>query len=248
VDLYALSDRMQSVSVVPVGLTGHRRGLTELRSLTPAEAGQVVRLIESRQRFFRGTIGRGFVYASDEMYILAGLDFPEEGDYDGYPLMENGVGMCRDFLDELHFQASELPASISPRRRLTMVTGTLAGRLLSDRVRPELQRVAGLDVQVVVAENRLFGPSVTVSGLLNWRSLHGALAPLAEAGELGDHVLLPPDCVNVDGRFLDERPAAATPADLSNALGVPVSVFGGDWAEVITGPWQRSDILRASHP
>jgi hypothetical protein len=96
-----------------------------------------------------------------------------------------------------------------------------------------LEGVGGLDVRVVACENRLFGAPVTVSGLLNWRSFHAALAPLAAAGALGDAVLLPPDCVNVDGRFLDEEPGAATPGDLAAALGVPVEVFGGDWADVL---------------
>jgi NifB/MoaA-like Fe-S oxidoreductase len=141
--------------------------------------------------------------------------------------------MCRDFLDELAFQAAELPAALPAPRRLTLATGTLAGPLLESRVRPVLERVHGLDVNVVAAENLLFGRPVTVSGLLNWRSFHAALAPLAAAGELGDAVLLPPDCVNVDGRFLDEEPGRATPADLAAELGVPVEVFGGDWVGVI---------------
>jgi NifB/MoaA-like Fe-S oxidoreductase len=192
-----------------------------------------VRQTERWQAYFRARIGRGFMYVSDEVYILAGLEFPGEDAYDGYPLMENGVGMCRDFLNELDFQGEELPDSLPEPRRLTMVTGTLTSSLLTDRVAPALQHVGGLDVRVVTAENRLFGPSVTVSGLLNWASLHAALAPLAASGEIGDHVLLPPDCVNFDGRFLDEEPGRATPDDLAAELGVPVEVFSGDWVDVV---------------
>ena len=233
-DLYGLHEKLHSVTVVPVGITGHRTGLAELRTVAPEEARQLVRFIERWQAFFRARIGRGFVYVSDEVYILAGLDFPGEDAYDGYPLMENGVGMCRDFLNELDFQSEELPDELPAPRRLTMATGTLAAPLLAERVAPMLARVGGLDVRVVTAENRLFGPSVTVSGLLNWRSLHEALAPLAAAGEIGDCVLLPPDCVNFEGRFLDEEPGRATPDDLAAALGVPVEVFGGDWVDVVT--------------
>ncbi len=233
VDLYGLHERLHSVTIVPVGITGQREGLAALRTVAPAEAAQLVRFVESRQRYFRRTIGRGFVYASDEVYILAGVDFPSEEAYDGYPLMENGVGMCRDFLNELDFQSTELPQSLPARRRLTLATGTLAGPLLETRVKPVLERVEGLAVNVVQAENLLFGSPVTVSGLLNWRSFHAALEPLARAGALGDLVLLPPDCVNVDGRFLDEEPGAATPADLSRSLGTPVEIFAGDWAAVV---------------
>jgi putative radical SAM enzyme (TIGR03279 family) len=232
-DLYALHERLFSVSVVPVGLTRHRRELTALRTVSPAEAQQLVRLARRWQAYFREKIGRGFVYLSDEMYLLAGEDFPQEGEYDGYPLMENGVGMCRDFLNELAFQAEDLPEALEEPRRLTLATGTLAAPLLAERVAPVLERVAGMAVDVVPCENRLFGDSVTVSGLLNYRSFFQALAPLRDAGRLGDLVLLPPDSVNFEGKFLDEAPGKATPADLAAALGVPVEVFGGDWVETV---------------
>ncbi len=233
-DLYAMADRMQSVSIVPVGLTKHRRELTTLRPLAPAEARELVGQVERWQARFRDEVGRGFVYLSDEMYILAAEDFPQEDAYDGYPLMENGVGMCRDFLDELAFQREELPEALPEPRTLTLATGTLAAPMLEERVAPVLHGVEGLDVQVVPVENTLFGDVVTVSGLLNFQSFEAALRPLADAGRLGDLVLLPPDCVNFEGLFLDNRPGRNTPDDLSRALGgVPVEVFGGDWAEVV---------------
>ncbi|MDX1420147.1 MAG: DUF512 domain-containing protein [Rubricoccaceae bacterium] len=232
-DLYRLHEQLFSVSIVPVGLTRHRRELTELRTVAPAEAQQLVRLVRRWQSFFRARIGRGFVYLSDEMYLLAGEDFPHEDDYDGYPLMENGVGMCRDFLNELAFQAEHLPAALDGPRRLTLATGTLAAPLLDDRVRPVLEQVDGLDVDVVPCENRLFGDSVTVSGLLGYGSFWRALKPLKDAGRLGSRVLLPPDSVNFEGKFLDEKPGRATPDDLGAALGVPVEVFAGDWVDVV---------------
>ncbi|HLT46806.1 MAG TPA: DUF512 domain-containing protein [Rubricoccaceae bacterium] len=231
-DLYALHARLFSVTVVPVGLTRLREGLTELRTVAPAEAEQLVRLVRRWQAFFRERIGRGFVYLSDEMYLLAGEDFPQEDEYDGYPLMENGVGMCRDFLNELAFQAEDLPAALEAPRRLTLATGTLAAPILIERVKPVLERVEGLSVDVVPCENLLLGDTVTVSGLLNYRSFWAALKPLKDAGRLGDLVLLPPDSVNFEGKFLDEAPGKATPADLAAHLGVPVEVFQGDWVDV----------------
>ncbi len=233
-DLYALGDRMQSLSIVPVGLTRHRRELSDLRSLRPYEARALAAQVEEWQARFCDEIGRGFVYLSDEMYLLAGLDFPDEDDYDGYPLMENGVGMSRDFLNELDYQRDYFPDALPEPKRLTLVTGTLVGPMLEARIAPVLREVEGLEVEVVTVENALFGDSVTVSGLLNFKSFHAALRPLAAAGRLGDLVLLPPDCVNFEGLFLDNRPGQNTPADLSAALGgVPVEVFGGDWSSVI---------------
>ncbi|MEO1076042.1 MAG: DUF512 domain-containing protein [Bacteroidota bacterium] len=233
-DLYEFHEQLFSVSIVPVGLTRHRRDLTDLRLVTPTEAQQLVRLTERWQAFFRDTIGRGFVYLSDEVYILGGLDFPQEDSYDGYPLMENGVGMSRDFLNELAFQAEDFPGVLPVPRRLTLVTGTLTADLMRDRIAPVLRQVDNLDVQVVECHNWLFGDSVTVSGLLNYKSFHKALKPLADAGEIGDLVLLPPDSVNFEGLFLDNVPGKNSPADLSDALGgVPVEVFQGDWLDVI---------------
>ncbi|MEO0560034.1 MAG: DUF512 domain-containing protein, partial [Bacteroidota bacterium] len=233
-DLYALHENLFSVSIVPVGLTKHRRELTDLRPVVPSEAGQLVRQIEHWQRFFRQAIGRGFIYLSDEVYLLAGDDFPHEDDYDGYPLMENGVGMSRDFLNELAFQAEAFPKTLPTPRQITMATGTLAGPLLRQRVAPVLNAVENLDVAIVPCENLLFGDVVTVSGLLNFKSFRAALAPLAERGELGDLVLLPPDSVNFEGLFLDNRPGQSTLEDLSAALGgVPVEVFDGDWTGLL---------------
>lgn len=232
-DLYGLHEQLFSVSIVPVGLTRHRRELAALRPVSPPEARQLVRLVARWQAFFREAIGRGFVYLSDEVYLLAGVDFPDEDDYDGYPLMENGVGLSRDFLNELAFQAEDFPEALPRPRRVTFASGTLTAPLLDGRVRPLLERVGGLDVRVVPCENLLFGDVVTVSGLLNFKSFRAALEPLAARGELGDLVVLPPDCVNFEGLFLDNRPGQMTPDDLGRALGVPVEVFDGDWAGLV---------------
>ena len=233
-DLYGLHEQLYSVSVVPVGLTEHRRQLTDLRPVSPSEARQLARQVERWQGYFRERIGRGFVYLSDEVYLLAGLDFPDEDAYDGYPLMENGVGMSRDFLDELAFQAEDFPRALPEARRVTLVSGALTAPLLQSRVQPALEAVEGLSVDVVTCPNRLFGEVVTVSGLLNFKSFLAELRPLAEAGRLGDLVVLPPDCVNFEGLFLDNRPGQMTPDDLSAALGgVEVFVFDGDWAGLV---------------
>ena len=233
-DLYGLHEQLYSVSVVPVGLTRHRRELKNLRLVSPSEARQLVRQTERWQARFRREIGRGFVYLSDEVYLLAGLNFPDEDAYDGYPLMENGVGMSRDFLNELAFQAEEFPTALPEPRRVTFASGTLTAPLLDAHVRPALERVEGLAVDVVACPNLLFGDSVTVSGLLGFKSFRAALDPLRQRGALGDLVVLPPDCVNFEGLFLDNRPGQMEPADLSAALGgVEVVVFDGDWAALL---------------
>lgn len=231
-DLYELHDQLFSISIVPVGLTRHRRELTTLRTVSSVEARQLARMVQRWQPFFRERIGRGFLYLSDEVYLLAELDFPQEDDYDGYPLMENGVGMSRDFLNEFDYQCERLPALLLEPRTLTIATGTLAAPMIEERIAPVLREVENLEVEVVACENTLFGDSVTVSGLLNFKSFLHALEP--RIGELGDLVLLPPDSINFEGLFLDNKPGMSTSEELSEALGgVPVEVFGGDWVEAI---------------
>ena len=233
-DLYDLHEQLYSVSIVPVGLTEHRKQLLDLRPVTSSEARQLARQVARWQETFREAIGRGFVYLSDEVYLLADLDFPDEESYDGYPLMENGVGMSRDFLDELAFQAEDFPDALPTPRQVTLVSGELTAPLLQDRVEPLLEAVGGLEVDVVTCANKLFGEVVTVSGLLNFKSFLAELRPRAEAGTLGDLVVLPPDCVNFEGLFLDNRPGQMTPEDLSRALGgVEVVVFDGDWGALV---------------
>jgi NifB/MoaA-like Fe-S oxidoreductase len=163
------------------------------------------------------------------MYILAGLDFPQEDAYDGFPLMENGVGMCRDFLDEFAFQIEALPTGLAAPRRITFVTGTLAAPILEQRIATKLRVIEGLDVEVLVAENQIFGPAVTVSGLLGYRCIRAAIG----ARDPGDLVVLPPDCVNFEGDFLDNTPGRNRPEDLAREIGCPVQVFAGDWEDLV---------------
>ena len=117
---------------------------------------------------------------------------------------------------------------------MTLVSGELTTPLLQERVVPILERVEGLTADVVSCRNLLFGEVVTVSGLLNFKSFVAELKPRADAGTLGDLVVLPPDSVNFEGLFLDNRPGQMTPDDLSAALGgIPVIVFDGDWGGLV---------------
>lgn len=225
-DLYDMNDAIQSVAIVPVGITEHRASLRHLRSVTPQEAADLIEEVKIWQAKYRDEIGRGFVYLSDEWYILADQDFPFEEDYDGFPLMENGVGMCRDFITEFEYQSEEFPEAFTTPKRLTMVTSTLPSPILANTVTPKLQEINGLDVNLVIAENILFGKPVTVSGLLSGKCYLHAL----KGQELGDMVLLPPDSLNFEGVFMDDM----TPDELSQQLGgVDIQIFDGDWVATL---------------
>lgn len=163
------------VACVPVGLTAHRKNLPDLRPYTPEEARDVLNRAHKWQKRLLEERGTRFVFPSDEFYILAGYALPEESAYEGYPMLENGVGMVRDFLSE---PLPELPKVI-PTTRVILGTGTLFAGVLERAIEP-LRAIQGLEISVRAVENRTFGTPTTVAGLLTGRCFLHAVQP-AEA-------------------------------------------------------------------
>jgi NifB/MoaA-like Fe-S oxidoreductase len=224
-DLYEFRDQIISLAIVPVGLTDHRFGLAHLQKVDPPYAAALLGSVDRWQAIFRAETGRGFVYASDEFYIVAGRPLPSTALYDGFPQVENGVGLVRSFITDFRRQARSFPARLPSRRRLTMVTAELAAGFIAGIVVPRLERIGGLTVRLIVAPNVLYGRSVTVAGLLSGKCLYSSL----EGGDCGDMVLLPPDILNADGLLLDDE----TLPRVQERLRVPVMVFDGRWSDVL---------------
>jgi putative radical SAM enzyme (TIGR03279 family) len=166
---------VQSVACVPVGLTGHRRNLPELRPYNAAEARAVLEIAHRWQRKMLEARGTRFVFPSDEFYLLAGHPLPPEEAYEGFPMLENGVGMVRDFLSE---GLPPLPKAV-PATRVIIGTGTLFAPVLKLALEP-LRAVRGLDLEVRVIPNVSFGEPTTVAGLLTGRCFLEGVKP-AEA-------------------------------------------------------------------
>lgn len=223
-DLYAFRKQIVSLAVVPVGLTDHRFGLAQLRRVDAAYAQELLMTVEGWQREFRKALRRAFVYASDEFFITAGRAIPGPAMYDGFPQLENGVGMVRAFLAQFARQARNFPPMLSKRKTLNIVTGELAQGFMREVIVPRLAAIKNLRVNLVVAPNLLYGRSVTVAGLLSGNSVSSSLQGVPR----GDLVLLPPDILNASGVFLDDM----TPADLASRIGSPLLVFGGRWGDV----------------
>jgi putative radical SAM enzyme (TIGR03279 family) len=233
-DLYRYRSRIVSLAVVPVGLTDHRFGLATLEKIDRPYADRLVETVEGWQEEFRAEIGRGFVYPSDEFYIVAGREIPPAKRYDGFWQIENGVGLVRQFLRDFQRQARNFPKRFPKRRRITLATSELPAGILSASVLPRLRAVSGLTVDLEVVPNTLFGRSVTVAGLLSGKCLYSAL----RERDCGDLLVLPPDILNADGLFLDD----STVDDLSARLGAPVLVYDGRWSDVfahLTKPRRR---------
>ena len=166
-----------------------------------------------------------FVYPSDEFYIVAGRKIPSAPSYDGFPQLENGVGLVRSFLSRSRRQAARFPGKVGSRRKLTLATGELAAGFMREEILPRLEDIANLTVDLEVVPNVLYGRSVTVAGLLSGKCLYSAL----QGRDCGDLLLLPPDIVNADGALLDDT----TIPQLELQLNVPIMVFAGSWGAVL---------------
>ncbi len=216
-ELAALRPIVESISVVPVGLTKYNNMITveklpPLRSYTQAEALAVMTQVERWQRQFAaepGAHGMPFVYLSDEWYFTTKHPFPAARHYGSYAQIENGVGTTRKLLDDWRREKATLtpqaePVAGAPARRAAIITSMMAAPVIR-RIAREITRATGLDVQVVPVVNQLFGSIVTVAGLLGGQDTLDAIA--SELADLGrDDLLLLPRVMldNAGVRFLDD--------------------------------------------
>jgi putative radical SAM enzyme (TIGR03279 family) len=217
-DLAALHPTVQSIAVVPLGLTRYHP--CPFRVYRPEEARHFIAQIAAWQREYRRQHGLNLIYASDEWYLLAGREVPPAEEYDGFPQLENGVGLTRVFLDE-EFRVEGFRFRVG---KVTLVCGALIAPLLEDGAAKLAERM-GLVIEVVPVVNDFFGPTVTVSGLLTGRDVIEAL----QGYDLGDVVFLPRAMFDAAGELtLDDM----SPAAIGERLGVRVEV-AGTMAEVV---------------
>ena len=197
---------LESVSVVPVGLSKYRDGLYPLEPFEKEDAEAVIDLIESYQKKAYAEHGLHFIHASDEWYILAGREMPEAERYDGYLQYENGVGMIRLMTDEFMeaFEKDRLKGlrkALMKKYECTIVTGRLAYpyiKRFADMVTAEYPKIK---IDVVAIRNDFFGERITVSGLLTGGDI---MAQLKEHGYYKE-VLLPRNVLKADEDiFLDD--------------------------------------------
>jgi putative radical SAM enzyme (TIGR03279 family) len=203
---------VKSLAIVPVGLTRFRKGLPELKPVDKSYSKKLIKQVGKWQSEFRKKYKSNFVYAADEFYLLAELDIPPAKYYDEFYQIENGVGLVRKFLDDFKRKEKLLPKSLEHKSSLTLVTGKLAYKFMSSHILERLKKIKNLEVNLISVRNNFLGQSVTVSGLLSGEDILRAL----KNKEIGDSIILPPNCLNADGVFLDDL----KPNDLEKKLGV----------------------------
>ncbi|MGE5592434.1 MAG: DUF512 domain-containing protein [Betaproteobacteria bacterium] len=220
-DLSSLFPGVKSCAVVPVGLTRHRRGLFPVAPVSQDGAARVVASVEKWQEEFLERFSSRFVFASDEFYVLAGKAVPSREAYEGFPQIENGVGLLRDFIDELDEmrRTADLPRYAKAPVRLVAVTGEAAYPVIGEACR-FLESVKGLSCRALLVKNRFFGPRISVAGLLTGQDI--ARTFTAAIGRGGcDAIVIPSVSLKADApRFLDDM----TVGELERVCGVPVDV------------------------
>ncbi len=239
-DLAALYPHVQTVGVVPVGLTKFRRNnhyqiKLDMRPYKQDEARQALDAIEEWQRKLHRELGTNFVFPSDEWYILAGRTVPGSRHYEDFPQLENGVGMVRQLLDESKRTAKKLPNEIDRPLRVALACGEMPAQALETALEP-LRAVGNLTVELMVVKNGTLEGNVTCSGLLFGQEVADNLRRYAAGGAApADLIFLPRRMFDFQGvRTLDEW----TVERFQEELGAPV--IKAEWTYEIWNTIQKA--------
>ena len=222
---------LQSVSVVPVGLTKFREGLYPMEQFQKEDALEVLEIIHSWQKKMMDQYGIHFIHASDEWYILAGKDLPLEESYDGYLQLENGVGMLRLLGEEVK-EAVAGRTGDDRRIKAVSATGALAAPFIKKYMEMIHEKFPNVEVDVISIRNEFFGETITVSGLITGQDLIRQLS----GRDLGEKLLLPCNMLkNEEDVFLDD----ISVEELSRKLNVEIVIVdegGSDLVSAVLDP------------
>ncbi len=220
-DLESLYPFMQSVSIVPCGLTAHRENLYHIEPFTPGDCRAVIKQIESFSSKCLKNHGSRIFFAADEFYLKGGVKLHKASYYEGYPQYENGVGMVACMYDELPFEIKGIDCDLKGRKA-TLITGEAAYGVICD-LADMVNKKTGADLRVKMIKNEFFGGGVTVSGLVVGRDI----AKQCKGEDLGEGVFIPTVMLrHGEDVFLDDM----TVPELSEKLGVPVYSVPSDAA------------------
>jgi putative radical SAM enzyme (TIGR03279 family) len=222
-ELAKLTPAVNSVSIVPVGLTRHRAGLYPLEPYTPQAAGEVVSQVEAYAETCLKRHGARVFFCADEFYVKAGRDLPQDAYYEGYPQLENGVGMLRLFITEF---MDALPGETrADGRPFTVVTGRAAEKFIAELLCTAREKYGIINYELRGVTNAFFGERVDVAGLVTG----GDILSVLEAEPPRGRILLPRNMLrHGEDCFLDD----VTVRELEDRFG-PVRVVEQDGADLL---------------
>lgn len=227
-DLSKLYPNVKSVAIVPIGVTKYREGLYPVKIYDRKMAGDMVARVEMLQSKYLSELETRFAFISDEFYIQAKIDIPNSEYYEGFPQLENGIGLIRSFKDEVVSALEKKQESFENRKKYTVVTGKLAYGFMKEVSELVMSKYRNVHIEVIEAENEFFGRDITVSGLLTGSDILKAL----EGKNAGDVLLVSKSMMKRDEDiFLDD----ITLLELGERLGVevvPSEVDGSKFIEI----------------
>lgn len=236
-DLSEYFPYVESIAVVPSGLTKYRDGLYPLEPFGKQDAIDVIALVDRKRNEFMEKFGMYFVQCSDEWYLTAETELPGEDYYDGYPQLDNGVGLIRNQYEETEMRIEELKDEgfvLENKRVVSSVTGVSAYDSISKMGKLLEENFDGLEYHVYRAVNNFFGHTITVSGLLTGQDLYEQL----KDKELGQEIIIPDVMLRYEkDLFLDNMSVD----ELSEKLGVkivPVRPGGDAFVDAVLGIYE----------
>lgn len=232
-DLFSLHPAVESLAIVPVGLTRYREGLPELQMVTLAQANELLDQVERWQQHCLAQTGTRFVFAADELYLTAQRPFPPYTSYEDFCQIENGIGMIVEFENQSAEVLTEVEAEFCAGVRATLICGCSAYHTLETFVR-KFNHQAQAQLQVHAVSNKFWGERVTVSGLLTGRDILSSLNEARARGlDLGRAILLPEVMFKEDTDILLDDMDIYT---LAQSLGVEV-------IKISPTPWAVLDVV-----
>jgi len=214
-----------SVSVVPVGLTDHRKGLFELKAFDKDSSAEVIKQVSAWQKKFLKDYGTRIIYLADEFYLNAELPIPDVEEYEDFPQIENGVGLISSMKDEFEFEIENVKP-LKKERTVSIATGVAAFGFLSDLAKRLEEKAKGLKINVYEIKNHVFGEKITVAGLLCGQDLISQL----KGKELGDTLYISSSMLKGgENVMLDD----VSTDDISEALNVKIEPVDCDGAQLI---------------
>ena len=236
-DLTEFLPNLQSLSVVPVGLTKYRDDLPKIRTFDAEEAREVIGIIGKWQQICLQYFGTRFVYASDEWFLTAGMSLPSEEEYEGYPQIENGVGMIRSLTQEVEDELSYREGD-DRVHEATIATGTLAAPVIKNLCEQVRKVYPNLTVEVYPIINHFFGETITVSGLLTGKDIIEQM----KDREIRGNLILPENLLRSGEDVLLDDLAVS---DIENALQTRVRIVkseGYDFVESLVEEGNESEL------
>jgi len=199
-EIYSLGENFSNLAIVPVGLSKHRQGLVDLRPVNKEDAVNIIKQVESFQKKAKKERGSHFVYLSDEFYITANHDFPNYDSYDGFPQIENGVGLTVKLNKEVDDRLDALDGD-QKIDSVTIITGVSASNNIEKIISKINKKYPNIKIDVKTIINKFFGEKITVAGLITGSDIINQIDP----GTLGNKVIIPEVMLKSDQDiFLDD--------------------------------------------